>query len=47
MLLEATHIASKTLSQAKIIDIHNITSNVFEEGAEIIAEHVLSILNAN
>jgi pimeloyl-ACP methyl ester carboxylesterase len=47
MLLEATHIASKTLSQAKIIDIHNITSNVFEEGAEIIAEHVLSVLNAN
>ena len=46
-LLDATHAASGILDNSEIRDIEDITSNVFEEGAEIIAKHVLEILNAN
>jgi predicted ThiF/HesA family dinucleotide-utilizing enzyme len=46
-LLDATHAASSILSNSEIRDIEDITSNVFEEGAEIITKHVLEILNAN
>ena len=45
-LLDATHAASSILSNSEIRDIEDITSNVFEEGAEIITKHVLEILNA-
>jgi hypothetical protein len=47
MLLEATKIAAQTLNNSEIVNIHNITSNVFEEGAEVIAENVLSILDVS
>tara|TARA_B110000008_G_C16910987_1_gene540708 strand:- start:184 stop:981 length:798 start_codon:yes stop_codon:yes gene_type:complete len=46
-LLDATHTASDILNNSEITDIEGITSNVFEEGAEIIAKHVLEILNAD
>ena len=46
-LLDATHAASGILDNSEIRDIEDITSNVFEEGAEIIAKHVLEILNAD
>ena len=47
MLLEATKIAAQTLNNSEIVNIHTITSNVFEEGAEVIAENVLSILDVS
>ena len=46
-LLDATHAASGILDNSEIRDIEDITSNVFEEGAEIIAKHILEILNAD
>jgi len=46
-LLDATHAAAETLNKSEIRDIHDISSNVFEEGATIIAEHVMEILSSD
>ena len=45
-LLDATHAAAAATSDAKLVDVEDVTTAVFESGAPSIAKHILSALDS-
>ena len=44
-LLDATHAAAGAISGAKLVDVEDVTTAVFESGAPAIAKHILAALD--